>query len=190
MCTFGVGHEPRTASTGPWVGSCPAPKALPWAGLCPRTERAVSGELPLTSTKFQDFRTREPRTRIDGISAPSSSLVFLPPRLRSPATQKPFSPKNGIPQYIYTVARGISDGFGLRKPSHSETIPAKKRYTIIHLYRSTRHFRRFWVKEAPSFRKKIRQKTVYHLLSIVARATAPNKSADFGWGQFALALGN
>ena len=29
--------------------------------------------------------------------------------LRSPVIQKPFQPKNGIPSYLYTVARVISD---------------------------------------------------------------------------------
>ena len=79
----------------------------------------------------------------------------------SPVVQKPFQPKNGIPYYLYTVAHGISDDFGLRKPRRSETISAKKRYTLLPLHRSTRHFRRFWVKEVPSFRNHFSQKTVY-----------------------------
>ena len=67
---------------------------------------------------------------------------------RSPVIRKPFPSKNGIPYYLYTVARGISDDFGLRKSRHSETISAKKRYTLLPLHRGTRHFRRFGVKES------------------------------------------
>ena len=74
--------------------------------------------------------------------------------------QKPFPPKKGTPYYLYTVARGISDDFGLRKPRNSENIYAKKRYTLLPLYRSTRHFRRFWVEEDPSFRNHFGRKVL------------------------------
>ena len=41
----------------------------------PRTEYAVLGGLPLTSTAFHGFRTHEPRIRIDGLSASSWRFV-------------------------------------------------------------------------------------------------------------------
>ena len=48
---------------------------------------------------------------------------------------------------------------------HSETISAKKRYTLIPLYRSTRHFRRFWVKE-PRHSETISAKKRYTLIPL------------------------
>ena len=87
---------------------------------------------------------------------------------RAPSSRKPFQPKKGIPYYLYTVARGISDGFRLRKPRHSDTILAKKRYTLIPLYRSTWHFRRFWVKEPRHPENHFSQKKVYLDTSVVA----------------------
>ena len=59
----------------------------------------------------------------------------------------------------------ICDGFGSRKPRHLETISAKKRYTLIHLYRSTWHFRRFWVKE-PCHSETISAKKRYTLIPL------------------------
>ena len=44
-------------------------------GLVPRTEHAALGGLPLTSTAFHDFRTHEPRVRIDGLSASPGRFV-------------------------------------------------------------------------------------------------------------------
>ena len=44
-------------------------------GLVPRTEHAALGGLPLTSTAFHDFRTHEPRIRIDGLSASPRRFV-------------------------------------------------------------------------------------------------------------------
>ena len=38
-------------------------------GLVPNTEHAALGGLPLTSTAFSEFRTHEPRVRIDSLSA-------------------------------------------------------------------------------------------------------------------------
>ena len=58
------------ASKAPrWVDSYLAPKALSWGEFVTRTEHAVLGGLPLTSTAFHYFRTHEPHTRIDGLSA-------------------------------------------------------------------------------------------------------------------------
>ena len=54
--------------------------------------------------------------------------------------------------------------FWVEEPRHSESISAKKRYTlIIPLYRSTRHFRRFWVKE-PRHSENISAKKRYTLI--------------------------
>ena len=44
-------------------------------GLVPRTEHAVLGGLTLTSTAFHDFRTHEPRMRINDFSAPPGTFV-------------------------------------------------------------------------------------------------------------------
>ena len=41
----------------------------------PRTEHAALGGLPLTSTAFHDFRTHEPRIRIDGLSVSPGRFV-------------------------------------------------------------------------------------------------------------------
>ena len=41
----------------------------------PRTERAVLGGLPFTSTDYCDFRTHGPHMRIDDLSAPSGRFV-------------------------------------------------------------------------------------------------------------------
>ena len=43
--------------------------------LVPRTEHAALGRPPLTSTAFHDFRTHEPRIRIDGLSASPGRFV-------------------------------------------------------------------------------------------------------------------
>ena len=48
-------------------------------GLVPRTEHAALGGLPLTSTVFNDFRSHEPRIRINGISAPPGRFVACVP---------------------------------------------------------------------------------------------------------------
>ena len=45
--------------------------------LVPRTEHAALGGLPVTSTAFYDFRTHEPRIRIDGLSASPGRFVAL-----------------------------------------------------------------------------------------------------------------
>ena len=44
-------------------------------GLVPRTESAVLGGLPFTSSDFRDFRTHGPRMRIDDLSALSGRFV-------------------------------------------------------------------------------------------------------------------
>ena len=44
-------------------------------GLVPRAEHAALGGLPVTSTSFHDFRTHEPRTKIDYISASPGIFV-------------------------------------------------------------------------------------------------------------------
>ena len=60
------------------MGSCPAPKTLQWLGSCPtlclgwahvRTESAVLGGLPFTSTDSHDFRIHRPRIGIVGLAA-------------------------------------------------------------------------------------------------------------------------
>ena len=45
----------------------PHTKSTVLGGLVPRTEHAAVCGLPLTSTAFHDFRTHEPRIRIDGL---------------------------------------------------------------------------------------------------------------------------
>ena len=50
------------------------------------------------------------------------------------------------------IAPTVSDDFGLRKPRHSETVFAKKRYTLIQFTT---------ILGAQSFRKHFRQKEVY-----------------------------
>ena len=59
-----VPHTERPAM----CGLEPLAESTVLGGLVPRTERAALGGLPLTSTAFYDFRTHEPRIRIDGLS--------------------------------------------------------------------------------------------------------------------------
>ena len=61
------------------VGLEPLAESTVLGGLVPRTEYAASGGLPLTSAAFHDFRTHEPRIRIDGLSAPPGTFVARVP---------------------------------------------------------------------------------------------------------------
>ena len=74
------GLVPQTESTA-LGGLEPLAESTVLGGLVLRTEHAALGGLPLTSTAFHEFRTREPRIKIDGLSASpgDSLLVFLPP---------------------------------------------------------------------------------------------------------------
>ena len=54
--------------------SSPTPVVI-FGGLVPRTERAVLGGFPFSSTEYFDFRTHGPRTRIDDLAAPSGRFV-------------------------------------------------------------------------------------------------------------------
>ena len=65
---------PRIESTG-LGGLEPLAESIVLSGLAPRTEHAVLGGLPLTSTAFHDFRTHEPRIRIDGLSVSPGRFV-------------------------------------------------------------------------------------------------------------------
>ena len=56
-------------------GLVPHTESTVLGGLVPRTEHAALGGLPVTSTAFYDFRTHEPRIRIDGLSAPPGRFV-------------------------------------------------------------------------------------------------------------------
>ena len=51
-------------------GLVPLAKSTVLDGLVPRTKHAALRGLPLTSTAFHGFRTREPRIGIDGLSTP------------------------------------------------------------------------------------------------------------------------
>ena len=68
------GLGPRTESTA-LGGLVPLAESTALGGLVPRIEHAALGGPPLTSTAFHDFRTHEPRIRIEGLSAPSGRLV-------------------------------------------------------------------------------------------------------------------
>ena len=64
---------------------------------------------------------------------------------------------NGLPTQTRIIAKKkcrFSDDFGLMNPRDSETIFARKRYTLI-------LFPTIFGQEAPSFRKRFRQKEVY-----------------------------
>ena len=63
------GLVPRTERTA-LGGLVPLAESTVLGGLVPRTEHAALGGLPLTSAAFHNFRTHEPRIRIDGFSAP------------------------------------------------------------------------------------------------------------------------
>ena len=65
---------PHTESTA-LGGLEPLAESTVLGGLVPRTEHAALGGLPLTSTAFHDFRTHEPRIRIDGLSASPGRFV-------------------------------------------------------------------------------------------------------------------
>ena len=68
------GLVPRTERTS--LGRLvPLAESTVLGGLVSRTEHAVLGGLPLTSTAFHDFRTHEPRIRIDGFSASTGRFV-------------------------------------------------------------------------------------------------------------------
>ena len=56
--------------------SSPIP-GVGFGGLVPRTESAVLGGLPFTSTDYCDFRTHAPRMRIDDLFASSGGFVCL-----------------------------------------------------------------------------------------------------------------
>ena len=76
----GLAPSPKALS---WVGSCPTAlgeleplaESTVLGGLVPRTEHAALGGLPLTSTAYHDFRTHEPRIRIDGLSVSPGRFV-------------------------------------------------------------------------------------------------------------------
>ena len=68
------GLVPHTGSTA-LVGLEPLAESTVLGGLVPRTEHAALGGLPVTSTAFHDFRTHEPRIRIDGLSASPGRFV-------------------------------------------------------------------------------------------------------------------
>ena len=121
-----------------WVGSCPTPKALLWkesipspkARLVPRTEHAALGGLPLTSTAFHDFRTHEPRIRIDGLSALPGirrscfCLCRHYRRLYRPwvdfaAADTVFA---SVSPYPSRAARALQKPWLQRRPSHSRLI--------------------------------------------------------------------
>ena len=68
------GLVPRTERTA--LGELvPLAENTVLGGLVPRTEYAALGGLPLTSTALHDFRTHEPRIRIDGLPAPPGRFV-------------------------------------------------------------------------------------------------------------------
>ena len=56
-------------------GVAPRTESTALGGLVARAEHAALGGLPLTSTNLHDFRTHEPRKRIDGLSALSGRFV-------------------------------------------------------------------------------------------------------------------
>ena len=56
-------------------GLAPFAESTVSGGLVPRAEHTAYGGLPLTSTAFHDFRTHEPRIRIDGLSASPGRFV-------------------------------------------------------------------------------------------------------------------
>ena len=56
-------------------GLVPLAESTVLGGLMPRAEHAALGGLPVTSTAFNDFRTHELGTRIDGLSAPPGRFV-------------------------------------------------------------------------------------------------------------------
>ena len=68
------GLVPHTESTA-LGGLVPLAESTVLGGLVPRTKHAALGGLPLTSTAFHDFRTHEPRIRMDGLSAPSGRFI-------------------------------------------------------------------------------------------------------------------
>ena len=68
------GLVPLTESTV-MGGLEPLTESTVLGGLVPRTEHSAWGGLPLTSTAFHDFRTHEPRIRIDGLSASPGRCV-------------------------------------------------------------------------------------------------------------------
>ena len=65
---------PRTERTASG-GLVPLAESTALGGLVPHTEHAALGTLLVTSTAFHDFRTHEPRVRIDGLSAPQGTFV-------------------------------------------------------------------------------------------------------------------
>ena len=68
------GLVPHTESTA-FSGLEPLAESTVLGRLVPRTEHTALGGLPLASTAFHDFRTHEPRIRIDGLSASPGRLV-------------------------------------------------------------------------------------------------------------------
>ena len=68
------GLVPHTENTA-LGGLEPLVETTVLGGLVPRTEHAALGGPPVTSTAFHDFRTHEPRTRIDGLSASPGRFV-------------------------------------------------------------------------------------------------------------------
>ena len=68
------GFVPHTESTA-LGGLKPLAESTVLGGLVTHTEHAALGGLPVTSTAFPDFRTHEPRIRIDGLSASPGRFV-------------------------------------------------------------------------------------------------------------------
>ena len=68
------GLVPHTESTA-LGGLEPLAESTVLGGLVPPTKRAALGRLPLTSTAFHDFRTHDPRIRVDGLSASPGRFV-------------------------------------------------------------------------------------------------------------------
>ena len=97
----------------------------------PHSEHAALGGLPFTSTAFHDFRTHEPRTRIDGLSAPPGRFVARV--FASVATTEGCTGRGSISPAADTVfalvsAIPIEGGTGSaevrlqRRPSHSRLL--------------------------------------------------------------------
>ena len=85
----------------------PRRKHCALGGLVPRTEHAALGGLPLTSTAFHDFRTHEPRIRIDGLSdSPGRFVVRVS---ASVATSEGCTGRGSISQAADTVFASVFD---------------------------------------------------------------------------------
>ena len=136
------GLVPHTESTA-MGGLEPLVESTVLGGLVPRTEHAALGGLPLTSTEFHDFRTHEPRIRIDGLSASPGRFVarvFAPVATTegctghgsiSPAAGTVFASAFAIPieggtgsAEVLAAATPIAQPTYLSRSSTQETTPA------------------------------------------------------------------